>query len=274
MKKRITLFMLFVLGSGCLFSQKGFNVQIDLQPGVSFLTGKWKLLSTYGSDAYMKKSFTFSFEGGGTAGYNFTDHLGVSAGIFYASQGQNYQTFNYTSKLYGSYTDNSSLNQTIRLSYIKIPIKFVYSTDPEKPFSFTGSAGFYVGILACYKETVKNNTSVGPSVMDYTQVYTGKTVTETSGSSSDKYTLTSRPFRNGDFGITIGGTVQKKLPQQFYVLVGISGEVGFIDVKNITSEIEFNSHNYQDVYNSSDPNRTTNHFNSLVGIKVGVKKCF
>jgi hypothetical protein len=198
----------------------------------------------------------------------------VSAGIFFASQGQNYQTFNYTSKLYEETTDNSSLNQTIRLSYIKIPIKFVYTTDPGKSFSFTGSAGFYIGILASYKETLKSNLSVGPAVIDNTEVYSGKTMTETSGSSSDKYTLTSRPFRTGDFGITIGGSVQKKLPQQFYVLVGLNGEFGFIDVKNVTAAIKSTDTNSKDIYNSSDPNRTTNHFNSMVGITIGVKKCF
>jgi Outer membrane protein beta-barrel domain len=214
-----------------------------------------------------KKSFTFGFEGGVNGGYNFTDNLGVSIGMFYASQGQKYKNLDITDA-YGTAT----LNQTIRLSYLKIPLKFVFNTNPQKSISLTGFAGFYLGFLTGYKQTLKVTGTGYYADMDMTQVMKGKTITETNGSSTDQYDLIGKPFKSTNFGLTLGAGIQKKLSEKLFLQFMLNYQLGFGDVKNVASQIRYSADDIQDVYKSDDPNRTVSHKNSELGIMIGLKK--
>jgi hypothetical protein len=263
MKKRLTFLMLLAMGTGCLFAQKGFNLQFALEPNASFITGDWKI-STSKADYTFKKSFTFGFGAGLAGGYNFTDNLGVSLGLGYLHGGQNYK---------GITISQGSLIQTIEneisLSYVKIPIKFTFNTNPAKSISFSGFAGFYLGFLAGYKQTYN---LTGPYPDDQTTyVFKGKTMTE---NGTDQYDLIGKPFKSTDFGITLGAGLQKKLSKKLFLMVMLNYELGFGDIKNVSSQIQYSPDDLENVYKSDDPNRSVSHKNSSLGLMIGLKKSF
>jgi len=258
--------LLFAISAGSLFAQRGFNVSVALQPGVSMLGGDWKINNALGSMFTFKKSFTFGFAGGAIAGFNFTDNLGVSAGLFISSQGQKYSDLSVYSDGYGSV----SVNQTIRLTYFKIPVKFIFTTDPTKSISLLGSAGFYLGFLTGYKQTVNVTGTGNYSDLTTTQVATGKTVTE----GGTQYDLDSKPFKSTDFGITLGVGAQKKLMEKLFLFVMINFEQGFGDVKNVASVVKYSNGSTHLFYENDDPNRSVTHSNTLIGLMIGVKKTF
>lgn len=263
MKKKLTFLMLWAMGTGCLFAQKGFNLQFSLQPNASFITGDWKI-STSNSDYTFKKSLTFGFGVALAGGYNFTDNLGASIGLGYSLGGQNYK---------GITISQGSLTQTIEndisLSYIKIPIKFNFNTTPNKSISFSGFAGFYLGFLAGYKQTY---SLTGPYPDDQTTyVFKGKTMTE---NGSDQYDLIGKPFKSTNFGITLGAGLQKKLSEKLFLLVMLNYELGFGDIKNVSSQIQYSEHDLENVYQSDDPNRSVSHKNASIGLMIGLKKSF
>ena len=268
MKKKLIFLMFFAMGAGCLFAQKGFNVQVAVQPGASFLSGDWKISNGSGTDYTFKKSFTFGFEGGVNAGYNFTDNLGVSIGMFYASQGQNYKDLVVAD---GYMT--GTLKNDISLSYLKIPLRFVFNTNPENSLSFTGFAGFYLGFLTGYKQTM-SYSGTGASSGEYKLVMKGNTRTETYNSSSDQYVLVGKPFKSTNFGITLGAGVQKKLLEKLFLQIMLNYQMGFGDVKNVASQYRDSNDKLEDVYASDDPNRSVSHKNSELGLMIGLKKSF
>ena len=270
MKKGLTLLLFFAMGKGFLFAQRGFNVQLALQPGASFLSGDWKAGSDgSGNDYAYKKTFTFGFEGGVNGGYNFTDNMGVSVGLIYALQGQNYKELVVTTS-----EGDQILNNDISLSYLKIPFRFIYSTNPENSISITGYAGFYLGFLAGYKQTMTfagTNTFGG---MAETDVLKGKTATITTGSGSNSYDLTARPFKTVDFGLTLGAGAQKRLSENLFLFVMLNYQMGFVDVKNKSAQVKLSASDIRDIYRSTDPNTSVNHRNAAFGLTIGVKKCF
>jgi len=90
MKKILFLILFIIAGITSGFAQKGFNIQIALQPGKSGLIGdKFSKTSSGYTNAPIYKDFTFGFAGGINGGYNFTNHFGISTGLYYSHQGQN-----------------------------------------------------------------------------------------------------------------------------------------------------------------------------------------
>jgi opacity protein-like surface antigen len=262
--------MISIFTCANVFSQKGLNVSITLQPGASFIMGDWKLPPMDGEEMTFEKSFTFGFEGGVNGGYNFTDNLGVSVGMLYSLQGQKYKDLVVTDD-YGSIT----LNHDINLSYLKIPMRFNFNTDPQQSISFTGYAGFYLGFLTRYKQTYKIGEGTDSySDIDMTLVRKGKTQTQTDGSNSEQYDLVEKPFKSTNFGMTIGGGVQKKLAEKLYLQFMINYQLGFGDIKNLQSTIIDADGDTEKVYDNDDPNRLIKHKNSLIGLTIGLKKCF
>ncbi len=266
--------MLCVVSAGSLFAQKGFNVSVALQPGISMLSGDWKVYQDPTTSYLFKKSVTFGFAGGAIGGFNFTDNMGVSAGLIFSSQGQKYADLTVQPNAYGSET----INQTIHLSYFKIPLKFNYSTDPTKSVSFLGSAGFYLGFLTGYKQTVEENGSYTAYGTTYnisaTSVTTGTTVTYTGSQSSSTHNLDSKPFKSADFGLTLSVGAQKKLMEKLFLFVMINFEKGFGDVKNVSTQETLSNGTLTPYYNANDPNRSVTHSNTLLGLMIGVKKAF
>jgi len=102
------------------YAQKGFSLGINIQPGYS--SGgelDYGLMYASGSSYYaFDKSFTLNMNIGADLGYNFDESMGVSSGLQYSHNGQNY----------ASYSDsyNNKITSYISLNYLKIPFLLRY----------------------------------------------------------------------------------------------------------------------------------------------------
>jgi hypothetical protein len=266
MKKIKIVLLFFVIGIGTISAQKGFNYQIALQPGLSFLSGDW-IVTEFGmtSTDVLKKSFTFGFEGGVNCGYKFNNFLGASMGLFYSMQGQHYKD----TKISGVY-GTETLKHDINLSYLKIPFKCNGILKINESLSFTGFAGFYLGILTGYKETFADIYPDGNNgTIESTVEMKGKTITIKYNTDAEKYSLTEKPFKSTDFGMTLGAGIQKKISESMNFNIILNYQIGFVDVINVYSKY-FDDEGQHYVYNSY--NSTEKHRNSTLGIMIGITK--
>lgn len=259
----LMLFIPFILATG--FAQKGFNVQIALQPGESGLIGdKYSKISTGYTNAPIYKDFTFSFTGGISGGYNFTNHFGISTGLNYSHQGQNYTDF----ELYelGDSTSSFSYENKVSLSYLNIPLRLICNTNTDEPFSFTCYAGVYLGVLLAYKDTYKKTLG---TTSYYTEIMKGETITVDyyniySGSFTHEYELVGKPYKSINSGMITGAGVQMKTSDKSALQMMINYQMGFADVKNLNCKYS----------PSTDPNRQIVHRNYMLGLMVSFQKSF
>lgn len=263
------------------FAQKGYYLQFVIQPGSSSISGDWK--STDGSDVLtFKKGFTFSFETGVNAGYNFTDNLGVSVGLLFASQGQNYKDASNTKQYYVGpdilNTETNTYSNDIRFSYLKFPFKFNFISNPEKSLSFSGYAGFYLGFLTGYNQSITythtdsyNDGTVNSNISSVVLEGTTYTTTNNSSFSSKQYDLIEKPFNSTNFGLTLGAGIQQKLSDKLSLQLMLNYQLGFGDVKNVASQYRSGSQAIN-VYKTNDQNRLVSHKNSVLGLMIGITK--
>lgn len=255
--------LLIAAGITTGFAQKGFNVQIELQPGKSGLIGdRFSKTSSGYTNAPIYKDFTFGFAGGVIGGYNFTNHFGISTGLEYTHQGQNYTDF----ELYelGDSTSPYAYENAASLSYLTIPLRLICSTNTDKSFSFSGYAGIYFGLLLAYKDTYKKTFG---TTSYYTETIQGELITVDyynvySGSFINEYELVGKPYKSVDIGLTAGVGVQKKISDKIAVQIALNYQLGFGDVKNLNCKYS----------PSTDPNRQLVHRNYLLGLMFGLKK--
>ena len=102
-------------------AQQGFEVNISGSPAASFLLNSEDL-----DDDGKDYKGTFGYLAGGTVGYNFTDHFGLSVGAFYVVSGQKFEASN-SSALFQE--------QHRKLEYLRIPVLFKFSGDPYSTFT-------------------------------------------------------------------------------------------------------------------------------------------
>lgn len=239
-KKTIVLFTICILITTTAFAQKGYYLQFAIQPGSSSITGDWKFKQS-NTEYTFEKSFTFSFETGLNGGYNFTDNLGVSVGLFYASLGQNYKDAT-NSKQYNVSpsiikTETNTYSNDISLSYLKLPFKCNFITNPEKPLSFSGFAGFYLSFMTGYNQTITNthtnsyNDGTSNSEIS-TVVLEGSTYTKI-GSSTTQYNFSEKPFNSTSFGLTLGAGLRQKLSDKLSIQFILNYQIELGDVKNL-----------------------------------------
>jgi len=264
--KKILFLLLFVpFGLVAGFAQKGFNVQLVVQPGASGLTGdKFSKTSTGYTNAPIYKDFTFGFAGGVFGAYNFTKHFAISTGLLYSHQGQGYTDF----ELYelGDSTSPQAYENTTGLSYLNIPLRLIYNTNPDKSFSFIGYAGVYMGVLLDYKNTFKKTYG---STSYYSEIMQGKTITVDyyniySGSFTHDYELVGKPYKSIMYGIITGAGIQKKFSDKFSGQIILNYQLGFGDVKNLNCKYS----------PSTDPNRQIVNQNYMLGLMIGFQKSF
>lgn len=259
----LILFVPFVIAAG--FAQKGFNVQIALQPGKSGLSGdRFSKTSSGYTNAPIYKDFTFGFAGGVNGGYNFTNHFGISTGLNYSHLGQNYTDF----ELYelGDSTDPFAYENKVSLTYLTIPLRLICGTNTDEPFSFSCYAGVYLGVLFSYKDTYKKTFG---TTSYYTETMQGEIITVDyyniySGSFANEYELIGKPYKTMNFGLIAGAGVRKKISDKSAVLIMLNYQLGFADVKNLNCKYS----------TSTDPNRQIVHQNYMLGVMIGFQKSF
>jgi opacity protein-like surface antigen len=113
-------------------AQKGFSLSVKGTPQFSWLLNS----DDKDNNLYSRKStFNASFGIGGA--YNFDQHFGVGLDVLYALQGQKY--------------DLSGTEFHQKTDYIKLPLMFLYNTNPAKPVSFIAKVGPQLSILTSAK---------------------------------------------------------------------------------------------------------------------------
>jgi len=118
--RKLTLFVLALFAANLSFAQKGIEVGLEFTPAVTFVLNDNDFAE--GDDLNFRG--TFGFNTGLSLGYNFNDGIGISSGILFSRQGQNYIT---------DYASVSKANQNTferQLGYIRVPLLLKFNGDP------------------------------------------------------------------------------------------------------------------------------------------------
>ncbi|MBS1567276.1 MAG: PorT family protein [Bacteroidetes bacterium] len=122
-------------------AQKGFSLSVKGIPQFSWLQN-----SDDNNNSSFSKKTTFNAAFGVGGAYNFDNHFGVGVDVLYSLQGQKYDL---AGKEYRQKTD-----------YLKIPVMFLYNTDPTRPVSFIAKLGPQLGILTAAKVDDGNGNEI------------------------------------------------------------------------------------------------------------------
>lgn len=129
--RKLTLFVLALFAANLSFAQKGLEVGLEFTPAVTFIINSEDFAE--GDDLDFRG--TFGYNTGLSLGYNFNDGLGISSGIIFSRQGQN-----YTTAIDGVAKSSQDLFER-KLSYIRVPLLLKFNGDP----SASSSSYFRIG---------------------------------------------------------------------------------------------------------------------------------
>ena len=270
-RKTLILLIVIILVSVATYAQKGMNIQILVDPGIS-MGGKYEVPENLSSSdpgwVALKKSFTFGMDAGASFGYNFTETMGVSLGMLYSKQGQHYKDYTWTIG-----NENATWKRKVALNYLKLPLQFIYVINPEQKISFTISAGFYLSFLLGYIDENKATASDGS---DFTATAKGDTYSQTYGSTTESAAfIGGKPYKSTDFGGLLGAGLQFKLSDKITIPLGLIYQIGFVDIKNKSCQYTQSSSNDAQLFwqnsNNNSPNETLSYHNSLLALKIGLK---
>lgn len=273
------IIILAMLISTWAFTQKRFNAQFVIQPGNSFIAGQWRNIAAYNSPLFEKK-FTPGLETGVNVVVNFrgkagkkvvydemyesgfylADKIAFNMGIFYSFGGQNYKDMKQA--------DITWLRK-LRLQYLKIPLKFDFIKGKENELQLIYTAGFYLSYLIGYKET-NSMTQNNYQLVSVTQ--SGSIITTSSDGTFKHYPLESVPYNSIDYGASLGVGMQKKLSTGLFLQLMLTGQRGFVDIKNTSSQYRDGSTLIS--YFGTTVNTEISHKNSSLEVMLGLKKIF
>jgi hypothetical protein len=135
-------------------AQKGFSLSVKGTPQFSWLQNS----SDNDNNSFSRKT-TFNTNFGIGGAYNFTDHLGVGLDVLYSLQGQKY--------------DLAGTEFRQKTDYLKLPLMFLYNTNPAKPVSFIAKAGPQLSILTSAKLDNKDGDELADNKAAYKSVTFG-----------------------------------------------------------------------------------------------------
>lgn len=217
----------------------------------------------------MQDTFTLGVNLGVAFGYNFTDKLGVSLGLFYSSQGQKYKDYTWVIS-----NELITLHRSVSLDYLKIPLQFNFVSEYNQSYTYYLSAGIYAGFLVNYIDELKLTGRDGSATLIATGDKYSVTTTGNLIANGGNPTLISHPYYTTDFGAVAEVGLQFRLSDKVSLPIGVSYQFGFVNVKNKDSKFTQNAGTsylyWQNSYNNS-PNATIDYRNYLLGIKIGLK---
>jgi len=302
-KKLITekkyLLIFFLLLPLFSFGQNNLSIEIFTQPqktslGAYYVPESFSNPYAGNQDAkFVKsdKSLTLKFSLGGLVSYRLNEKMGVSLGMIYSGQGQNYKyDCSYTDMYYEDY---ATISKKVSLNYLFIPITFNFIANPEAKASFIFSTGFYKGSLLGYKDETNYHDylqQIGGNHWDtwYSSTAQGENYIYSkassfnggSGSSSSNKVFVKKPYK-GDFGFTLGTGFQFKLTDKISMPIMVNYSIGFSNIKRSASQYTSDGSN-SDIYWREDfweynsdyghsPNQTKAFHNSAIGLRIGLK---
>ncbi len=153
--KKLLLLTLSLALSVSMFAQAGIHLELHGGPQSTWIMNK----SDFDAGPILDYKSTWGYYIGAHGGINFSDNVGIVAGIDFSQQGQDYVG------------DGSGLGYDTRskkLSYMKIPILFKYNTDPYQSMSFLFKLGPQFGFLTSATGEFTNDIGtfqVGPDIL-------------------------------------------------------------------------------------------------------------
>jgi hypothetical protein len=133
-------------------AQQGFSISVKTTPQFSFLQN-----ADDRGNSIIDRKATFNANFGIGAGYNFTPSLGVGMDVVYSLQGQKYKFLEPGF--------SNEINQ--KVNYVKIPVYFSYTYNPDKPVSFIGKIGPQVSFLTSSKLTDNDGNTIKSDTKDH-----------------------------------------------------------------------------------------------------------
>jgi Outer membrane protein beta-barrel domain len=197
-------------------AQQGFSLSVKATPQLSFLQN-----SDDRDNSVIDHKATFNGNFGIGAGYNFTPKFGVGMDAVYSLQGQKY-------KFLGAESGNE-INQ--KVNYVKVPVYFTYTYNPDKPVSFIGKVGPQVSFLTSSKLTDNNGNTLKSDTKDR--------------------------YKDVTFGGMAAAGVQFKLDTKMYLTTMARFDYDFTNAEN---------HN-----NSFYPAGRAKTYNMTAGLELGLK---
>jgi len=131
------------------YPTQGFYIGIRATPQLSWMINKTDI------DASGYKTLNrFGANFGLAGGYSFNDHIGAEVNVLYSLDGKRYKV--------------SGKEYTQKVNYFKIPLLFVYTTQPAT-FMFLGKIGPQLNILSMAKVSpaITNGTTISDNKDQY-----------------------------------------------------------------------------------------------------------
>lgn len=142
MRKYVVSILLIVFLDS-LKAQEGYHLGFYAMPLTSWMLNQQDSDASKDTFSYLR---TYGMSGGISLGYHFEDNLGVHVNLLYSAQGQDHT---YKNRL------QDTVRHQLRQYFIKVPVLFKYTTDPELKYAFTVEAGPQFNFLMGVKE--RNN---------------------------------------------------------------------------------------------------------------------
>ena len=273
-----------LLSTGTFAQTKKLNMQLIFQPGPSFVSGKWRNVAAYDSPHFPRKltpgfetgiNWLYSFKGriGSkvvndemySSGSYLSDKMWASLGVFYSMGGQSYKKMEDATYLW---------SRKLRLSYLKMPLKFYFIKGKKEDNQLVYTAGFYVGYLVRYKE---KNSSIRQD--DYTVLTVAHANSFDSTVSNPSpvtvhYEFNSHPYHSIDYGFSLGVGVQKRITEDISAHLILTGQIGLSDIKDLSAQYGNESVLYPYYSTAQTVNTSIPHSNRSLGVAMGVTKFF
>ncbi len=180
-----------LLLAGSAFAQAGLELTAGYTPGISFIIND----DDFAAGEELNYQVTYGSHVGVTAGFNFSERVGVTTGIGLASINQNYVS---------DYGDRQRDEQDMfnrRLTYIRIPLMVRIGGDPTAPSSAFFRFGPHLDFLAGAMGNSDRRTIIGTRETDTDNFRNYRTILSTED---------EEIYRNTVIGLTmeVGGRIR------------------------------------------------------------------
>ena len=213
--RKITLFAVALLAANLSFAQKGLEVGVEFTPCYTMILND----EDFAAGDELNFRGTFGYNTGLSLGYNFNDGIGLTSGIIYSQQGQN-----YTTAIDGiAKSEQDMFNRT--LSYIRVPLLLKFNSDPTASsgsfFRFGPHFDFLQG--ASYEYTSNNARGA---------IVSGLLAQDRVSLTKDSEFKDLSIYRKAVFGVTLefGGSANINEYMKFTFMLHLSGNLNSEDV--------------------------------------------
>jgi hypothetical protein len=252
-------------------SAQGFSMGFYLQPQMTKIGGDITYETT--NAVYkIKPETSYGFAFGLQSAYHFSTSTALSFGVTFSTQQQNYEDLS----LMTAPDVQSKTTYSTRVDYIKLPLLFEYTLNPDKKVAFNIYGGLHIGFLASYN--IKSSVDVsGPGSSDnYSLAMTASNTSIAAHVVSNDTTdlvyvsLTEECYNTFEVGAQFGAGIVWNVSDKFSIPVSLNYEFSFSDMRNSGSYWD-SGHGNASFWDFSDTNSSGPIKNSLLGLRIGVR---